>query len=421
MEHPDSKDITDKGVAGASADNSESPTTSTTMRPSAIERQIAATSGLSDPMARRAGLNNTTHRKPNRFGLVSFLLLVLIVAVLLALLFTDRGRPLRKTISSTLPVAGQVVRNDSLPATHLSPTISPPQTTNPSPASASQTSANTSTASTNAATFSTPDAISIPVTDVSLRNRPELLEQLVQIYRSKLTGDPNNSTARTALSQLQERSLSELQTIVLEGDDATAVKSLEIVARLFPEVVDNARYKYLVARMDRIHRQVKDEPAAKPEPSPPPSTTSPPATISPEKSVSPSINSLAAGVKKTAENAPSSKPEIRALSITPGTLVDDRFVPSEDGNVFMVEISYRNFDKISEDSSGASLVALLGVPGNATVLAEVPVEILGDRGTKSFVMATLTPGNTGGKYQLNFILNGEFLASRTVRLSMPER
>jgi len=96
-----------------------------------------------------------------------------------------------------------------------------------------------------------------------------------------------------------------------------------------------------------------------------------------------------------------------------------RFVPAEGGNVFMVKISYRNFDNSNYDDGEAELVTLLGAAGDSRVLAEVPVAVFGDRGTKSFAIETFLPGYSGEPYKLNFILNGRFVASRTVRLSMP--
>jgi len=50
----------------------------------------------------------------------------------------------------------------------------------------------------------------------------------------------------------------------------------------------------------------------------------------------------------------------------------------------------------------------------------VPTIITADRGTKSFLMETKdVHGYAGGKFQLEFLLNGEFLTSRNVRLSKP--
>lgn len=443
MEHPDDEDD-----AGIIADDTESPTCSSdgetpsaTAGPqpwpnTAIERQIATTSTLGyrkpthqDAADRTTGPRktrfNADHYKFYRVGLASFFLLFLLVAAGLVLVFTHHDRPLQKAASAALQMV------DATTATH-----------NPSPAPDSAAQA---VEPKKIAAISTPAAVSVPISDVSLRNRPELLEQLVQVYRSQLANNSNDSTALTALNQLQEQSLSELQTIITEGDQATAVKSLEIVSRLFPELTDNTRYKYLMTRIDFIPHSSKDEPVAKSEPSTPSETTSaanishvatvqepipatttppattPPATISTTKDASPAIESSSAIAKNAAINTTSSKPEIRAASITPGTIVEDRFIPSDDGNVFMVEISYRNFDKAFVDKTEATLVARLGVPGDSMVLAEVPVTISADRGTKSFLMETFAQSHADGKLQLNFILNDKFLTSRTLRLSMPGR
>jgi hypothetical protein len=107
------------------------------------------------------------------------------------------------------------------------------------------------------------------------------------------------------------------------------------------------------------------------------------------------------------------------VTVTPGTMAGGQFVPRDNGNAFLVEISYRNFDKAFDANDEATLITRLGVPGDSEVLAEVSVDISGDRGTKSFVMETLARGSIGGKLQLNFILNDEFLTSRAVRLSVP--
>jgi hypothetical protein len=455
MQHRNSKYSADEGVTGSSSENSDNMTRSEPQRPSAIERQKAATSKFSSLAAGRSMPNGTAYPKTSYFGVASFLILFFIAAAALALLFTDLGRSL-PTISGVMQSTAQAVSKDSVPATHvpaavnssIGSSISSSRTANPKTVGALQTSANISQTDISADASST--ALSIPAAEVSLRNRPELLKQLVQIYRSQLTDDPNNSTARTALDQLQEQSLTELQAIVLEGDEATAIKTLEVFSRLFPEAADNARYKYLVARTDHFARQIKEEPVAKPKPLSFPAgnpsainalatnasainssatgslrTTSPttiaPTTAAPEKNISSAIKPSTTGDKEAAANAASTKPEIRALSMTPGTMVGDSFVPGDEGNFFMVEISYRNFSRVSEDANEPMLIARLGIPEDSSVLAEVPVEILGDRGKKSFVIANMMPGNIGGKYRLNFILNGEFLASSRMRVSMPEQ
>lgn len=292
----------------------------------------------------------------------------------------------------------------------------------------------------------TSPALSIPISDVSLRNRPELLEQLVQIYKTQFAKDPSNATALAALTQLQDQSLSELQIIIAQGDPAATVKAVATIARIFPELADNTRYKYLIARMDYNQRSVKDEPIIKAEASVPSANVKPvaaaPAVIAPSpaspvvksaevKSVTTpsaqpikeaSSNVAASSATKNTESAVSSKPEIRSVSIVPGALVDDHFVPRDGGNVFMVEINYRNFEKVFEGHPAATLTTLLGTPDDSLVLAEVPIIITADRGTKSFLMETqAAQGYAGGKFELNFMVNDEFLTSRSIRLSRPGR
>lgn len=451
MKRPGSKETANEKAAGADADKAENPASSSnseapsdaTPQPwpnTAIERQIAKASVrrsrkrvhqemVSPINARRKPSPHTRRRKPHRFGLASFLVFFLLVAAGLAWVLTDPERPLQKAISRVWPM--------------VRPTAVPP---NPTPVGAAQTPAP------KVAEVSTPTELAIPIADISLRNRPELLAQLVQIYRSKIAGNPNDTAALTALNRLQERSLSELETMIVEGGDAaTAAKSLQDVARLFPELADNPRYQYLNTRIDL---RATEKPADKPEPSTPlAKTTSPDKTpslpekgISPEKNISSKKNSASPEkpiapekavspaqtvsappapsdnvAKKTTKNpAQPSKPEVRTVSITPGRMVDDQFIPSAEGNVLMVGISYRNFEKIADDQSDVMLVTRLGIPGDSTVLAEVPIVISGDRGSKSFLIETLMPGDIGGKYQLNFLVNGEFLTSRVVRLSMPQ-
>jgi hypothetical protein len=421
MEHPDSKETGEENGASAVGDNAERPTSSSNSGiPSdpwpntAIERQIASTStfgyrkrSYQEAPGRGAGRHKmvySTDRRKSRLGLAIFLAFLLLVAAGLAWLFTNLGRPLQGAVS----VVPSTVEQAAAPH-------------NPPPVNAVQATAPKKVA--EVATSGTSGELSIPIADASLRSRPELLEQLVQVYRSKLASDPNDATAQTALNQLRERSLAELETIIAEGDDSAAGSSLQIVSRLFPELAENSRYKYLTVRMDYIHRQATDELAAKSEQSAaapaPEKTISPEKTASSEKAVSPPIDSSMTVAKKAVEKTQPLKPEIRAVSITPGNMVENRFVPSEGGNALMVEISYRNFEKTFEDSSEVTLVTRLGIPGDATVLAEVPVVISGDRGTKSFLMDTLMSGNTDKKYQLNFLLDGKFFASRMVRVSIP--
>ncbi|MET0379231.1 MAG: hypothetical protein ABW049_09605 [Spongiibacteraceae bacterium] len=446
METPDSKDTADTSVAGVSADNSESPPNSgtsetssatTTARPSAIERQAAAASGYGNQThqenpERAYGQHEaharTDRRQPGRWGLVSFLVLFFLVAGGALLVFTDQDRSLQKIVDPILATVAQITAapedtsqtNNPSPATNPSPVINSLPSKTPPPAVAPLT------AAPNQVAIAAPaEAIAVPVGDISLRKRPELLEQLVQVYRSKLAEDSTDSAALAALNRLEEQSLSELETIIAEGNNAVAVRSLEIIAQVFPEIADTARYKYLAAQTTHEQREAATEPAAKPEPatSSTAATSTPaaaPPMISPPTSVSIPFEPAAKIAANHTDNVALSKPKVRVVSITPGAMMEGRFVPGNDGKVFMVTISYRNFSN-AEDQSETTLVARLGAAGNPTALAEVPVELSGDRGTKSFLMETFTPGNIGEKYRLNFLLNDEFLASSTVRLSIPEQ
>lgn len=399
MEFPNSQDASATGNSAlpTSSGSVEPTPQSMSTGPTAIERQIAAVSA--QRYRKQAAQNyNTERHRFNRFGLASLILLFFLIAIGAALVFTDLGDLLPEELNVASPTPEQTSAHDGTSA--ISPQEVVPKVI---PAGA------------------TPEAISIPLADVSLQ-RPELLEQLVQVYRSQLADKPTDSAALAALNRLQEQSLSELETIVTRGDDATAVRSVDLVSRLFPELADNTRYKYLSVRTDHMQRKTQTEPTVAAEQSALPPKASPERAVSPppEITAAPRADSSAETIaKKHSKNTPSARPSIRVLSITPGEMIEQRFVPGDGGNIFMVEISYRNFAN-GDDQSEAVLIARLGIPDDARVLAEVPVDVLGDRGTKRFLMDTLLPGNIGEKYRLNFMLNDEFLASGTLRLSAPD-
>jgi hypothetical protein len=480
MKHPSPGATGDEKVVSENANNAEEPAGSAlTWWSSAIDRQMAAASALGygnstqeeslGPASDRSETDSSINsRKPYRFGWGSYLLLILLIAVAAALVYIGFNRPeLPATIVHNLQRAINYSPANNSPSSSTANSSAKTQTSinanspiNPhastTDASMSANSALTNAAAVNgksspggdAQTFkpqkiidaAAPDAIEIPIADVSLQNRPEFLEQLVQIYRSRLANNPSDVAALGALSQLQERSLSDLENIIGQGDDAMIVKSLATLSRIFPELADNTRYKYLVARIDYAQRGQKTETAAQAasaahaEQS---ATATAPvadsaaaatnsssknisAALSPAKTATPAIS--AATAKKADANPVSTKPEIRSVSITPGTMVNDHFVPGDGGNVFMVELSYRNFAKAFIEQTDATLVTRLGVPGDPMVLAEAPVTISADRGTKNFLIETTSlQGYAGGKFKLNFILNDEFLTSRTVTLSLPRQ
>jgi hypothetical protein len=415
MEHSDSNNTADEIAMGIDADH-ESPLSSShyvasnktaNTRPSAIERQIAAVSALrySKPTQQNYAIDG---RPPNRFGLASVFAFFLIVAIGAALAFTDVGPVLQEFARAVMQRSTQTTALSNPAPASRSPTAVPKKIPEPT----------------------VPATISVPIADVSLRNTPALLEQLVRIYRSQLGEDPNDAAALSALNQLRQRSLSELEAVMTSDDDATSIRSLELVSRLFPELADNAHYKYLALRINHSPRATKTEPTAEPEPEPKPKqatsltpaapATSPAKNISPAPAAAVSPPSVAAAeiAKQHVANALPTKPTVRVVSITPGAMVEKNFVPHDEGNVFLVEISYRNFEN-ADDESEVALIARLGLPGDPMVLAEAPVNLLGHKGATRFLMETVMPGNAGQHYRLNFMWNGELLASRTLRLSTP--
>lgn len=494
MEQSDTKNTVEKKAAASSAADAASPTGSaqdqpasknsetssepTSTRPSAIERQITATSDSGAPpgydpvpplVAKRTAADRRVDRRksnayaerrsdPPRFGLASFLLLFLLVAAGAAFVFSDYGRPLQNAVSTAVarlqqlaatpdpaPIAGTapattpaITQSPAATAVPITPPPSPvsgpspvaePSVANPLPTAPAPTDNSASTPAPQTVgpskdpALATSSAISLPIADISLRNRPELLEQLVQVYKSQLADAQNNAAALAALNRLEERSLAELETIVAEGNDDISVRSLAAIARIFPELAATARYKYLAAQTTYPQRAASTQPAtpsaAATVPAPPPATVSQ-APVAAVKGVATPMASASASAAKNSDSVVSSKPNIRVVSMTPGAMVDGRFMPGNEGRTFMVEINYRNFSR-ADDGSEKTLIALLGAPGNSTVLAEAPVDILGDRGTKSFYMETFVPGSIGERYRLNFLLDDKFITSSTVRLSLPEQ
>ena len=422
----------------------------------AIDRQIAAATSARnyDPKAYGAAAPPRDRRKKNdrrktkRFGLGSFLVLLWLVVIGVIVIFTDFDRTLQKMVSD-VSIAEKTTANETATSPKTSSSSTASATTNTEMIAETNKNSETTTPAAEKV-----EALSIPIADVSLRNRPELVEQLVQVYRSQLAANPQDAATRTALDRLQERSLSDIQTLIAEGDITKANKGLDITARVFPELNDNVRYKYLLARTEYMHRQATGESTASAALTAPASTnksatpsatktapastaviapkvvstipasastTAKPVSTEPIVSSPKSVPSSSISTdKKSSASASSSKPEIRSISIVPGTIVNENFVPSDGGNVFMVELSYSNFDRAFVEHPAATLVTLLGVPEDSMVLAEVPTIITADRGTKSFLMETNdVHGYAGGKFQLEFLLNGEFLTSRNVRLSKP--
>ncbi len=114
------------------------------------------------------------------------------------------------------------------------------------------------------------------------------------------------------------------------------------------------------------------------------------------------------------EKAPPPRPRIDSLSIVSGIMENEQFVPRNNGGVLMVSISYRNFSYPPADPGDDTLTMLIRAPGNPLLLAEVPVDIPGDRGTRNFRVETPIRENTSDHYQLDLVLRGRLLESRVV-------
>jgi hypothetical protein len=274
-------------------------------------------------------------------------------------------------------------------------------------------------------TLSKPEvAIILPISDVSLNVQPELLQHLVAICRLRLTREPNDSNAMATLSQLREHALAELDVISATDSPALAANSLELTARLFPELADNSRYRSIAARINtgakdiaqRMAPATSDPVAAIPQTTSPTAPAATPAlvTATPAVSTPPTPSSLSQNQSVAA--MASRKPQIRVNSLTPGVIKKDRFVPQNGGNIFRLNIGYRYRDERLDNQPGSGLIAQLSKSGSSKVLAEVPVEVTGSKGEKSFLIGTFEKADMGKFYKLNFTVDGHVLPSHTVQL-----
>ena len=260
-------------------------------------------------------------------------------------------------------------------------------------------------------------AVTVPIYDVSVRLRPELLLQVVSVYRLQLETDPHNAEATATLARLREHTLAELDAMSLTENLALTAASLKLAATLFPELANDPRYQSLATRIawnnsNQNQHRATDAPAVASEQT---ALSIAPAKIAAAEPTRPSLTSGS----KLVETAEPLQPEIRVISLTPGVIEGERFVPAEGGNVFMLAINYRNLDKGSRNhAGGAELVTQLGSTNNPRLQAEVPMEIEGSGGKKNFLIGTFEHGHTGEAYTLNFILDGHALPPRTVRLTL---
>lgn len=368
-------------------------------RPSAIERQrvaiqSAATRNRADQDTQPPTLSSRLaayfdglyHSDGSRFGRRASLALLLIAVSLLVMFGTFRA-----------------LKKETVPQAELAQITKTLQKIPASGASSEMDAAN---------------AIAVPISDVSLRVRPELLQQLVAVYRLRLVADPKNSVATATLSRMREHSLAELDVISATESAPLATDSLRLAVKLFPELANDSRYRSIAARIKTSeNNKARSQPPAAAEPAvvtqqPAPATT-PALPTQPAQPLTPASISTTQPPAAVATR----KPQVRVISMTPGIIRKDRFIPANGGNVFRLNIGFRHRDNPLVNQPDAGLVAQLSENGSSKVLGEAPVEIAGSSGEKSFLINTSEKGKMGKFYKLNFIIDGQVLPSHTVQLS----
>lgn len=393
-------------VLNKNADNAESE------RPSAIERQrVAIQSGAAPnridqktlppppatPRSRFAAyFDGLCNCDGSRFGRRASLALLLIAASLLLMFGTFRA-----------------LKTENVPQAELAQVTKTLQKI-PAPGASSE--------------VDDTAPIAIPISDVSLRVRPELLQQLVAIYRLRLVADPNNSVATTTLSRIREHSLAELDVISATESAPLATDSLRLAAKLFPELANDPRYRSIAARIStsgnnmaqsqRPAAAVTQQPATQ-QPAPattPVRATQPAPATTPALATQPAqpLTPASISTPQSAAAVASRKPQVRVISLTPGIIRKDRFIPADGGDVFRLNIGYRHRDNPLANQPGSGLVAQLSESGSSKLLAEVPVEITGSSGEKSLLIGTSEKVEMGKFYNLNFTVDGHVLPSHTV-------
>ncbi len=91
-------------------------------------------------------------------------------------------------------------------------------------------------------------------------------------------------------------------------------------------------------------------------------------------------------------------------------------VPGADmkGGAFHVTVNYVNFSNAPATPGPDTMLMQLHAAGNPLMLAEVPVEIPGDRGTKTFTVSIPIPVDSVDYYQVDFIVNERRFDTRIV-------
>ena len=284
--------------------------------------------------------------------------------------------------------------------------------------------------------------LTVPVDNLTLQYQPDFFTQLVQVYRSQLAVDPFSHTARAALKKLQKRSMDELGAAA----DAEAFQQAKLLAdkmtELFPALPVDPHFMALVARIElaSYHDEValqadQRENSLSPFvalPAAPdvetvdaqPVDPAPQAIVdtvnvdSPAEVVVnvPDVSGATNDTRATNNNTvlPNTTPNIQLVSITPGIMVEDRFLPQTGGKVLMVLFNYRYFNLEPGSQGVTTLVAGFRKADDTVLLTEVPIILQGNQGVKSFSIEAIVTDEMESQFQIDFILQGEVLATSDV-------
>ncbi len=441
MEPHDRGRASDRGMAAAdefdtALDTNPPPESMTARREeppqlTAIERQRLKLTAQAAAQRRRAGGHGELRPRRSRFPL-ALLLLLLAVGIGVTIVYTDIEQPLLERITERVPAL-------TAPPPHTetyddnvkpgpSPIISESDTTqipaepqsSPEPAPALPPNASgqvvrdtvdpesiaapADTTATLTATPPTRDGLTLPMEYISLRDEPDLFRQLVLFYRAKLAAAlEDSSTSDTlvvaaALHQLRARALAELGDAIEAGSLSTAQKLSGEIDRIFPELVVDSEYE-----------------APQTQAAAPTSTTRTTSAAATNAANTEEANTPVANEP----SAPPPRPQIVSLSMVSGVVTNDLFEPRNNGGVLLVNLGYRNFSYSLTGGGPNTLLLRIRAPGNPLMLVEEPVEIFGDRGTKSFQVDTLLKENTIDHYQVDIVLHGRVIESRIVARAPP--
>lgn len=262
------------------------------------------------------------------------------------------------------------------------------------------------------------------------------LEQNLEVKFSDQSDTPNERPLNIEKSDTTHQEL--IKTPSPQSTEETdkrqqAEELLAQAAELVPALKQDPRYQLLIDQVEKAENGADSVPPLTTNSTSDPQEKTPAVTgqesapiddsLNQEKSaVSAPINQSAAplAIEDTANTNDQNNditlnsPNIYNISITPGVMREERFQPDRSGRVFMVKFSYQNFYSRADFSLTTLIAAQIRFAGDPLLLAERKITIDGQRGTKYFAIDTLMKNNTMGVYQLDFLLNGQAIATHQI-------